>query len=152
MQRQQEQLTQQARAAARCSRTVSRFTPPPRARTRRASSAQGRGDALGALTLDQTCDVGAGDEHEVVVCREARGSSPQNASRSARLTALRSRGAADLAADRDPEPTSPSSGVVGARERVEDQEAVGVRAAVAVDAVEVAAARQPAALAPLRLI
>ena len=58
-------------------------------------------------------------------------------------------GPADLAADRDPERGPRRASDAGARERVEDQEAVGVRAAVAIDAVEVPAARQPAALAAL---
>ena len=54
-------------------------------------------------------------------------------------------GAAELATDGDPEPRLLI--LVGARKRVDDQVAAGVRAALAVDAVELAATRQPAALA-----
>ena len=69
----------------------------------------------------------------------------QKASRSSRLTRLRSTAPPSL------RPTeTPSRGVVvvvRARERVDDQVAAGVRAALAVDALELAAAGQPAALA-----
>ena len=77
-------------------------------------------------------------------------SSDQNASLSARFTAFLSTAPPTLRLTETPSRTS-SSIVVGlaAGERVEDQEAVGVGAALAVDAVEVAAARQAAAPAPL---
>ena len=61
------------------------------------------------------------------------------------LDAVALDGAAELAPDRDPQPRLGL--VVGARKRVDDQVPAGVRATLAVDAFELAAARQPAALA-----
>ena len=78
---------------------------------------------------------------------------PQKASRSARLTALRSTAPPTLRLTEIPSLVCALVGGVGrfggTREGVEDEEAVGVRAAVAVDPVEVAAARQPATLSTL---
>ena len=71
----------------------------------------------------------------------SRSAMPQNASRRARLTRLRSTAPPILRLAETPSLTSRSS-VVLAREGVEDQEAGRVRGAVAVDPVELAAARE----------
>ena len=72
----------------------------------------------------------------------------RNASRSRRLTRLRSHRSAHLPRDRYSK--SRSIGVAAARERVQDQMAVAVRAAAAVDPLELGAARQPARARPAR--
>ena len=76
---------------------------------------------------------------------------PQKASRSARLTALRSTAPPTLRLTEIPRRVADlvRAAPRRAREGVEDEEAVGVRAAVAIDAVEVPAARQPTALSTL---
>ena len=106
-------------------------------------------DPAGTLALDQAGDVGTRDEHEVVATREARRPATRRplsapASRHFSLRRRRPCGSPRRRGEprRDRRPAA-------ARERVEDQEAVGVRAALPVDAVEVAAARQATAPAPL---
>ena len=65
----------------------------------------------------------------------------------ARLTLLRSIGAADLAADGDAEPHVLAGLVAVAGERVEDEVAIRVRASLAVGTIEIAAAREATPLA-----
>ena len=106
-------------------------------------------DAGRSLTLDQTSSVGPRDQDVVVIGRKAASQAREGlAQRPLDRVALH--GPADPAADGDPEAQVLAGGVVRrARKRVEDEVAVRVRAAVAKDAVEVATARQAAALSPL---
>ena len=115
--------------------------PAPRARSRRrrAPSRSSSPATSGRATRTKSC-----------AARERVAQRPECLSQRA-LHRISLYGAADLAAHGDPEPHLDVVGVaVAARKRVEDQEPVRVRAALAVDALEVAAARQaasPAALA-----
>ena len=70
--------------------------------------ARARSRPRSSLTLDQTCNVGAGDEHEVVLGGELVVEA-QNASRSARLTAFRSTAPPTLRLTEMPRRTSSAS-------------------------------------------
>ena len=106
-------------------------------------------DPVRAPTLDQAGCIGTRDENEVVATRKRVVQRPERLSQCP-LHGISLYGAADLAAHRDAKSNLVVIGVrVSARERVEDQEAVGVGAALAIDAVEVAAPRQATTPAPL---
>ena len=106
-------------------------------------------DPVRAPTLDQAGCVGTRDENEVVPMRKRVVQRPERLSQCP-LHCISLYGAADLAAHRDAEADLILI-VVGlaARERIDDQEAVGVGAALAIYAVEVAAPRQATTPAPL---
>ena len=91
--------------------------------------------------------LGPGDDHEVVGLGQRLGLLPERLAQRP-LDAVALDGAADPAADGDAQARALVAGP--ARERVEDQVPARVRAALAVDAVELAAARQAPALAPRR--
>ena len=103
--------------------------------------------AVLTLTLDQSCKLGPCDHH-IVVSGGSSGPAAQKASRRTRLTRLRWTAPPTLRPTETPSrgPSSPS--LLGAREAVEDQVAVGARGALPVDTLKVAASREPAALAP----
>ena len=98
-------------------------------------------DALLAALAPSSPSVGARDEHEVVAVGELRRAA-QKASLSRRFIRLRSTAPPTLRPTEIPSRGSSPESV--ARERVDDEVAAGVRAALAVDAVEVGAAGQPA--------
>ena len=81
----------------------------------------------------------ARDDHEVVGPRAPRRRGPEGLAQHA-LHPVALHGAAELAADRDPEPRGLAR--PSAREGVDDQMAAGVGAALAVDPIELPAARQ----------
>src|SRR3954447_5171801 len=105
-------------------------------------------DAGRTLAIEQARDVRACNEHEVVPGRDVRVQRPEGLSQRS-LHRLSLYGAADLAAHGDPQPrVFLALAALPSREGVQDQEPVGMRLALAIDAIEVATARQAPPLAP----
>jgi hypothetical protein len=103
----------------------------------------------GALALYEAGRVRTRDEDEVVTTGEPLVERPECFSEPA-LHRIPLYGASDLAAHRDPEANLLAIIIrVAAREGVEDQEAVGMGPPFAIDAIEIAAARQAATPTPL---
>ena len=101
---------------------------------------EGLGDTPGALSLQEAGHVGASHENEVVPPRDLGRHRPEGISQGA-LHGISLYGAADLAAHGDPEPGVLVPGIGRpSREGVEDEEPVGVRLSLTIDAIEVAAA------------
>src|SRR5262245_15565296 len=96
------------------------------------------------LPLDQAFCPGPGDDDVVVIAREAVGERPEGLAHRPLHPVPLDR-LPNLAPDRDPEAPGAFAALVGAAEGVEDEEAVAAGGTLAVDAVEVAAAREPAA-------
>ena len=98
------------------------------------------GYTRGSLAFQQTSHVGTSHQHEVVPARYLGVQRPKSLSQRA-LHRVSLYGAAHLAAHGDPESSVVLSGLpVASRERVENEESIGVRPALTVDTVEVAAA------------
>src|SRR5215218_8007249 len=117
---------------------VSRGTPFDRGAGQRLFDAAR--DAGGPLAVEQLRELRPSDEHEVVFLRQAVAHPPKGLAQGP-LDAVALDRAADLAARRDPEPQVAIL-LVLAGEGVEDEKSGGVRGAVAVDPVELAAARE----------
>ena len=106
-------------------------------------------DSGSSLTLNQTSNVGSGDQHVVVIRRQTAIDALEGLAQGT-LDGVSLYGPANPAPNRDPEAQLLGGCVVsGAWERVQDQVAVRVRTAVSEDAIEVAAAGQAPALSPL---
>src|SRR5215216_3496227 len=106
------------------------------------------GHAIRPFPLQEPGYVGAGDEHEVVLSGDPGAQRPESLSQRA-LNGISLYGAADLAAHRDAEPRPVGADFLASpRKGVQDEKPFGVGASLAVDAVEVAAARQAPSLAP----
>src|SRR3954454_20838852 len=132
---------------------ASRFTsnPPTGEAGLLDEAGESLGDARLPLALEQGRDVGPGDEHEIVLTRDLGVKGPERLSQGS-LHRVPLYGAADLSAHGDAK-----TRVVLARfavptgKRVQHEKPVRVRVSLAIDAVEVAAARQaPALAAPAR--
>ena len=115
---------------------------------RRSSSARATRTPVQALALGELARFGPRHDDDVVVGGQRAAASRANASRSRRLTRLRSTAPPTLRETDRPRRGPRRSRAAGrlARERVEHEVAVAVRPALAVDALELRAARQPAAL------
>ena len=132
-----------ARAAARIIALASSARPPALPTQPRGAP---RATPSSPRSRRQLAGVGARDEHEVVAAGQLVGRRPERLAQQPLHPVALDR-AADLAADRHAEPRRRGRGASGARERVDDEVAGRARAPLAVDAVELRAAGEPAALA-----
>src|SRR5665811_2481902 len=105
---------------------------------------EARPDPVGTLSLDQFADLHPRHDDEIMPRRKPVGDAPEGLAQRPLDTVAVDR-AADLAAHRDAEPDIPRL-LVHAGKTVEDQVARRMGRTVAVDAIELAAAREPTCL------
>src|SRR4029079_17875890 len=128
-----------ARARARCASRGSPATSAAGAAHPVDELTERATDAVGALALRQGLRVRARDDHIVGVSGQALRLLPERLAQHP-LHARAVDGAADTARHRQAQPRAVVVGALLARERVEDEVPVGLRAALPVDALELGTA------------